>query len=156
VLEGVFAERVAAVADRHQQGGRRTAVQQSGQLGELVRRLLVLLAALLLEDEPGDVMGDGHDRAQRQRRGEPVGDHGGQLLVEQPDGGRVQPLRAGDDAGPVAMGQQRAAVGAGPAGQPVLPGLAVAGWAHPGGHDDRVGHPVQQLLLAAQVPVQRR
>jgi hypothetical protein len=119
VFEGVFAQRAAALADRHQQGGRLAAVQQSGQLGELVRWLLgVLLAALLLEDEPGDVVGEGHGRAQRQRRGEPVGDHGGQLLVEHPDGGRVQPSRSGDDAGPVAVGQQ--------------------------------------LLLAAQMPVQRR
>jgi hypothetical protein len=38
-----------------------------------------------LEDEAVGVVGDGHDRAQRQRRGEPAADHGRQLLVEQAD-----------------------------------------------------------------------
>jgi len=54
VFEGVRAERVAALADRHQQGGRLPAVQQLGELGELVGRLpgVLLAAGLLLEDEP--------------------------------------------------------------------------------------------------------
>jgi len=38
----------------------------------------------------------------------------------------------------------------------VLPGLTVTRWAQSGGLDDRVGHPVEQFLLGADVPVQRR
>ena len=49
VLEGLLAERAAALADSHQQGGRGAAVEQLGQRSELLSwRLGVLLGAGLL------------------------------------------------------------------------------------------------------------
>jgi hypothetical protein len=60
-----------------------------------------------------------------------------------------------DQAGAVEVGEQRPAVSASAADEPVLPGLPLVGWAHPSGLDDRVGHLVEQLLLAAEVRVQR-
>jgi hypothetical protein len=156
VLEGLLAERAAALTDGHRQRGRRTAVEQLGQRHERVQPALGVLLSLGLfpKDEPVDVVRHGHDRAERQDRGEPAADHGGQLLVEPPCYGRAQP-GVGDDAGAVAVGEQRPAALAGSAGEPVLPGLAVAGRAHPVGQLDRLGHPVEQFLLVADMPVQR-
>jgi hypothetical protein len=68
--------------------------------------------------EAVDVVRQGAGRAQRQHRGEPAGDHGGQLLVAHPDRRRAQCPGVGDQAGAVAVAQQRPAVRAGPACEP--------------------------------------
>ncbi len=158
VFEGLLAGRTAALAEGGEQGGRGTTVEQLGQHGKLLGRRdrVRLPLGLLLQDEPGDVAAERRDRAQREDRGEPAVDHGGQLLVECPERGRAQPRGGGDQASAVAVGEHGPPVGAGAAGQPVLPGLTVTRWAQSGGLDDRVGHPVEQFLLGADVPVQRR
>src|SRR6266545_4320790 len=113
VFEGLLAGRTAALAEGGEQGGRGTTVEQLGQHGKLLGRRdrVRLPLGLLLQDEPGDVAAERRDRAQREDRGEPAVDHGGQLLVECPERGRAQPRGGGDQASAVAVGEHGPPVG---------------------------------------------